>query len=1084
MRQFLGWPVLRQVAGPDRRGLGSAAMSRTTRELMPRTVTADSVVKSICPYCAVGCAQNVYVKDGAVVQIEGDPDSPISRGRLCPKGSASLQLTTGDSREHRVLYRRPHGTEWEPLDLDTAMDMVAERVIATRRATWEWESDGKRTRRTMGIASLGGATLDNEENYLIKKLFTALGVVQVENQARVCHSSTVAALGTSFGRGGSTTYLQDLQRADCIIIEGSNFAEAHPVGFQWVMEAKAKGATIIHVDPRFSRTSALADIYVPIRAGTDIAWLGGLINYVLSTEKYFREYVVNYTNAATIVGEKFADTEDLDGLFSGLDRGTRSYDPHSWQYEGGEVAAASGERDQQYQDLAGDGGSGSDAGGSESHGSGGATVRGSWRRDESLTDPRCVFQILKRHYSRYTPEMVERICGVPQAVFHRVAAAITENSGRERTTAFAYAVGWTQHTVGVQYIRAASILQLLLGNIGRPGGGIMALRGHASIQGSSDIPTLFNLLPGYIPMPHAHQHEDLDSFVAADAAERGYWANMRSYLISLLKAYWGGAATAENDFCFDYLPRLTGSHSTYETVQAQLDGTCKGYFLLGENPAVGSANTSLQRRGMANLDWLVVRDFSLIESATWWKDGPEIATGEMRTEDIGTEVFFFPAAAHTEKSGSFTNTNRLLQWHFAAVEPQGDARSDMWFMLHLGRRIREKLAGSTDPADRPVLDLTWNYPTEGALDEPVAESVLAEINGWDSSGEYLSSYEQLKDDGSTSCGCWIYCGCYADGINQPARRKSHVLQSISSREWGWAWPANRRELYNRASADPQGKPWSQAKALVWWDEAQGRWVGDDVPDFPPTRRPDYRPDDEASGVEALSGIDPFIMQADGKGWLYAPSGLTDGPMPTHYEPQDSPMRNLLYSQQRNPVRQVFSRPHNRYHPDPTEPGTAVYPYVITTYRLTEHFTAGAMSRWQPYLSELQPEFFCEVSPQLAAARGLQHRNWATIVTARGAVEARVMVTSRMTPLTVDGRTIHQIGLPYHWGPNGLSTGDSMNELSAVVLDPNVHIQEVKALTADIRPGRRPRGADLPPFLEEYRRRAGITERTGMEGATT
>jgi formate dehydrogenase major subunit len=1084
MRQFLGWPVLRQLAGPDRRGLGSAAMSRTTRELMPRTVTADSVVKSICPYCAVGCAQNVYVKDGAVVQIEGDPDSPISRGRLCPKGSASLQLTTGDSREHRVLYRRPHGTEWEPLDLDTAMDMVAERVIATRRATWEWESDGKRTRRTMGIASLGGATLDNEENYLIKKLFTALGVVQVENQARVCHSSTVAALGTSFGRGGSTTYLQDLQRADCIIIEGSNFAEAHPVGFQWVMEAKAKGATIIHVDPRFSRTSALADIYVPIRAGTDIAWLGGLINHVLSTEKYFREYVVNYTNAATIVGEKFADTEDLDGLFSGLDRGTRSYDPHSWQYEGGEVAAASGERDQQYQDLAGNGGSGSDAGGSESHGSGGATVRGSWRRDESLTDPRCVFQILKRHYSRYTPEMVERICGVPQAVFHRVAAAITENSGRERTTAFAYAVGWTQHTVGVQYIRAASILQLLLGNIGRPGGGIMALRGHASIQGSSDIPTLFNLLPGYIPMPHAHQHEDLDSFVAADAAERGYWANMRSYLISLLKAYWGGAATAENDFCFDYLPRLTGSHSTYETVQAQLDGTCKGYFLLGENPAVGSANTSLQRRGMANLDWLVVRDFSLIESATWWKDGPEIATGEMRTEDIGTEVFFFPAAAHTEKSGSFTNTNRLLQWHFAAVEPQGDARSDMWFMLHLGRRIREKLAGSTDPADRPVLDLTWNYPTEGALDEPVAESVLAEINGWDSSGEYLSSYEQLKDDGSTSCGCWIYCGCYADGINQPARRKSHVLQSISSREWGWAWPANRRELYNRASADPQGKPWSQAKALVWWDEAQGRWVGDDVPDFPPTRPPDYRPDDEASGVAALSGIDPFIMQADGKGWLYAPSGLTDGPMPTHYEPQDSPMRNLLYSQQRNPVRQVFSRPHNRYHPDPTDPGAEVFPYVITTYRLTEHFTAGAMSRWQPYLSELQPEFFCEVSPQLAAARGLQHRNWATIVTARGAVEARVMVTSRMTPLTVDGRTIHQIGLPYHWGPNGLSTGDSMNELSAVVLDPNVHIQEVKALTADIRPGRRPRGADLPPFLEEYRRRAGITERTGMEGATT
>jgi formate dehydrogenase major subunit len=1057
-------------------------MSAATRSLSSRTVTSDRVVKSVCPYCAVGCGQNVYVKDSTVVQIEGDPDSPISRGRLCPKGSATLQLTTGSAREHQVLYRRPHGTEWEHLDLDTAMDMVADRVIATRRATWEWESDGKRTRRTLGIASLGGATLDNEENYLIKKLFTSLGVVQVENQARVCHSSTVAALGTSFGRGGSTTYLQDLQRSDCIVIEGSNFAEAHPVGFQWVMEAKERGATIIHVDPRFSRTSALADIFVPIRAGTDIAWLGGLINYVLTQEKYFRDYVVNYTNAATIVGEKFADTEDLDGLFSGLDRGSMVYDSDTWQYEGGEVAAASGERDEQYGDISGDGSSVAESSHSQSHGSGGPALRGSWRRDETLTDPRCVFQILKRHYSRYTPEMVQRICGVPQETFHRVAEEITRNSGRERTTAFAYAVGWTQHTVGVQYIRAASILQLLLGNIGRPGGGIMALRGHASIQGSSDIPTLFDLLPGYIPMPHAHRHEDLDSFVAADAAERGYWANMRAYLVSLLKAWWGSAATAENDYCFDYLPRLTGSHSTYETVQAQLDGTCKGYFLLGENPAVGSANTSLQRRGMANLDWLVVRDFSLIESATWWKDGPEIATGEMATEAIGTEVFFFPAAAHTEKSGSFTNTNRLLQWHFAAVPPGGDARSDMWFMLHLGRRIREKLAGSTDPADRPVLDLTWDYPTEDEIDEPVAESILAEINGWNSSGEYLSSYEQLRDDGSTTCGCWIYCGCYADGVNQTARRKSHVLQSISSREWGWAWPANRRELYNRASADPDGKPWSQAKALIWWDAAERRWVGDDVPDFPPTRPPDYRPDDAARGVDALSGVDPFIMQADGKGWLYVPAGLVDGPLPTHYEPQDSPVANLLYSQQRNPVRQVFSRKHNRYHPGPDEPGAEVYPYVITTYRLTEHFTAGAMSRWQPYLAELQPEFFCEVSPQLAALRGLRHGGWATIVTARAAVEAKVMVTERMTPLAVDGRTIHQIGLPYHWGPNGLTTGDAMNELSALALDPNVHIQEVKALTADIRPGRRPRGPDLPTFLQAYRERAGITERTGMEGA--
>ena len=746
---ILPWPVLRQLSGPDHLGRRTAAKSATTAALQPRTVTADRVVKSVCPYCGVGCAQNVYVRDDKVVQIEGDPDSPVSRGRLCPKGSASLQLTTGEAREQHVLYRRPYGTEWERLDLETAMDMIADRVIATRRETWEWESDGKQTRRTLGIAHLGGATLDNEENYLIKKLFSALGIVQVENQARVCHSSTVAGLGTSFGRGGATTHLESLQHSDCIVIEGSNFAEAHPVGFQWVMEAKARGAKIIHIDPRFSRTSALADLFVPIRAGTDIVWLGALINYVISNDKVFLDYVRPYTNAATIVREEFRDTEDLDGLFSGLDANGGVYDPESWQYEGGTVAAASGERDSDYDDVTDGGSSVAESGQSHSRGSGGTPLRGGWHRDETLQHPRCVFQILKRHYSRYTEEMVEQVCGVPPHLFREVAEAITANSGRERTTAFAYAVGWTQHTTGAQYIRTACILQLLLGNIGRPGGGIMALRGHASIQGSSDIPTLFDLLPGYIPMPHAHQHETLEKFIEADSAERGYWANMSSYIVSLLKAWWGPAATPDNEFCFDYLPRITGSHSTYETAKAQMDGLCKGYFLMGQNPAVGSANTKMQRLGMANLDWLVVRDFSLIESATWWQDGPEIESGELRTADIRTEVFFMPAASHTEKSGSFTNTNRLVQWRHQAVKPTADQRSETWFVYHLGRIIRHKLGGSKDEMDRPVLDLTWDYPMIDDEGEPDAEAVLAEINGWDATGTPLSTYEDLRDDGST-----------------------------------------------------------------------------------------------------------------------------------------------------------------------------------------------------------------------------------------------------------------------------------------------------------------------------------------------
>lgn len=859
-------------------------------------------------------------------------------------------------------------------------------------------------------------------------------------------------------------------------------AECHPVGFQWVMEAKARGTKLIHVDPRFTRTSALADLHVPLRAGTDIAFLGGIINHVLTNEKYFRDYVVAYTNAPVILGEDFRDTEDLDGVFSGLDPDHRRYDNSSWQYEGMEVQAASGERDQEYDERTGGGSSVTEAARGEAHGSGGAALgEGEPERDETLTHPRCVLQVLQRHYARYTPETVEQICGVPRDVFRQVCELVTENSGRDRTTAFAYAVGWTQHTVGVQYIRAAAILQSLLGNIGRPGGGILALRGHASIQGSTDIPTLFNLLPGYIPMPHAHQNQDLDAFVAAEAARKGYWGNMRSYLVSLLKAYWGEAATADNDFCFDYLPRLTGSHSTYETTMAQLDGVCKGYFLLGENPAVGNADSKLMRLGMANLDWLVVRDFSLIESATWWQDGPETETGELRTEDIRTEVFFLPAAAHTEKDGSFTNTQRLLQWHHQAVEPPGDSRSDLWFAFHLGRIIREKLAGSTDPMDQPLLDLTWDYPTRGEHAEPEAEAVLAEINGHDAEGEPLASYEQLADDGSTACGCWIYCGVYADGVNQAARRKPGREQNWVANEWAWAWPANRRILYNRASADPDGKPWSERKALVWWDEEQAKWVGHDIPDFAGTKSPRHRPPPGATAAEALSGTDPFIMQADGKAWLYVPSGLTDGPLPTHYEPQDSPFPNLLYRQQRNPVRQLLPpHPDNRYQPSGTEPGSEVFPYVATTYRLTEHHTAGGMSRWLPYLAELQPEFFCEVSPELAAERGLAHTGWATIVSARGVVEARVLVTDRMTPLTVQGRRLHQVGLPYHWGPNGYSTGDAANELLHLSLDPNTHIQEAKAFAVDIRPGRRPRGPAAVELVRAYRARAGIDEHTGTE----
>jgi len=851
-------------------------------------------------------------------------------------------------------------------------------------------------------------------------------------------------------------------------------AECHPVGFQWVMEAKARGATVIHIDPRFTRTSSVADLHVPLRAGSDIAFLGGIVNYILSTDKYFREYVVKYTNAATLVREDFHDVDELDGLFSGYDPETGTYDTSSWGYE---IPAEEGA------DTRKSGAKARSAG--HDHGSRGATLEhGTVERDETLQHPRCVFQVLKRHYARYTPEVVADICGVPAEAFLKVCEAVTANSGRERTTAWVYSVGWTHHSVGVQYIRGAAIIQLLLGNMGRPGGGILALRGHANIQGATDIPTLFNILPGYLPMPKAGQHDALAGYLASISSpqQKGFWTAADSYTVSLLKAWWGDAATRENDFGFGWLPRISGDHSTYQTVFDMVDGKVEGYFLLGENPAVGSAHGKLQRLGMAQLRWLVVRDLNLIESATFWKEGPEIATGELRTEEIGTEVFFLPAAAHTEKDGSFTNTQRMLQWHHKAVEPPGDCRSELTFLAHLGQLLRERLAGSTLERDAPLRNLTWEYARSGR--EPDTEAVLKEINGRHLSGEKagtpLSSFTEMKADGSTAGGCWIYTGVYAGGVNQAARRKPGQEQSWVAPEWGWAWPMNRRILYNRASADPEGRPWSERKAYVWWDEKQGKWTGHDVPDFPATKAPGYRPAEGIGGPDGLAGDDPFIMQADGKGWLYAPRALLDGPLPTHYEPQESPLRNALYTQQSSPSRQTFKRQDNPSNPSPPELGSEVFPYVMTTYRLTEHHTAGGMSRWLPYLAELQPEFFCEVSPALARERGLENLGWATLVTARTAIEARVLVTERITPLQVGGRTIHQIGLPYHWGVGGsaLVSGDSANDLMGVTLDPNVHIQESKVASCDIQPGRRPTGPALVRYVEEYRRRAGITTETG------
>lgn len=814
-------------------------------------------------------------------------------------------------------------------------------------------------------------------------------------------------------------------------------AECHPVAFRWVMKARERGAILIHVDPRFTRTSAVSDVHVPIRAGSDIAFLGGIIRYIVENECYFKEYVVSYTNAPAIISDHFEDTEEHDGLFGGWEKKKAKYETSDWMYEGIDPSPAGGSRE-------------------SANGDQGQPIQGkpiqAEHSDPTLQHPRCVFQILKRHYARYTPEMVEETCGIPQDLFLKVAETLCKNSGREKTGAFVYAVGWTQHTTGVQYIRAAAIIQLLLGNMGRPGGGIIALRGHASIQGSTDIPTLYNLLPGYLPMPKAKHDKDYDTWVKLNTSPSGWWGEFPKYAVSLFRAWYGEAATKENGWCFDYLPRSTGDHSHMNTVTDMADGSVKGYFVMGENPAVGSMNGALQRKGLRALDWLVVRDFQLTETADFWREAPEIERGEVKPEDIGTEVFFFPAAAHTEKDGSFTNTQRLLQWHHKAVEPKGDSRSELDFIYKFGLRLLDLYRNEfAEKRNWPLRDLTWHYPTHGPLNEPSAEAVLHEINGYTiADGKPVEGFTSLKDDGSTACGAWIYSGVYRDGINMATRRKPYWEQNYIAPEWAWAWPHNRRVLYNRASADLDGKPWSENKKLVWWDEQQQRWTGLDTPDFIVERPPFYRPAAEAQGKDTISGIDPFIMQADGKGWLYVATGLEDGPLPTHYEPQESVLKNPLYGQQCNPERMEWLRGDNPYH----KPyGDKQFPYVITTYRLTEHHTAGGMSRWLTWLSELQPEMFCEISPELAALHKLQNGDWATIRTARAEIEARVLVTRRIRPLKIKGNTIHQIGLPYHWSSKGLVRGDSANELIGFVADPNVSIQESKAFTANIEAGR-------------------------------
>lgn len=853
------------------------------------------------------------------------------------------------------------------------------------------------------------------------------------------------SLGASYGRGAATLPQWDVANADCILVMGSNMAESHPIAFRFVMQAKARGATFIHADPRFTRTSAMADIHTFVRAGTDIAFLGGIIRYILENDLWFKEYALEYTNIATIIDGRFEDAGEPDGLFSGWDEEGRKYNYESWQYEGMTVPTSLAEHyvntTESFNDQTK------------------RLTQGPPPTDPTLQHPNCVYQILRRHYAGYTPERVEQVTGCPKDTFVKICEALARNSGRERTATICYAVGWTHHSVGVQNIRAAAIVQALLGNVGRPGGGILALRGHTSIQGSTDIPTLYNMLPGYLPMPHAYKpHATLDDYLEVEQTPTGWWSNFPKYAVSLFKAWYGDAATKENGWGYDWLPRIVGDHSQLPMTLAIRDGLIKGLFVMGQNPVVGSSNSRLVQRGLANLDWMVVRDFAETETASFWYAGHPVRDGEIRPEDIKTEVFLMPCSMAGEKEGTFTNTHRLVQWHDKVVQAPGDSRSDLWFIHHLGLHLKELYRGSENPRDTALLNLTWDYPLEGPRREPSVDAVLREINGytWASTWagrDQVADFKELKDDGSTACGCWIYSGVYPKNDHNQARSRHPDGPKGPGTHLGWAfaWPANRRTLCNRASADAEGRPWSERKRLMSWSEEKERWVGPDEADFQETKAPGYRPDwtQNPTGMDALGGNDPFIMIADGKASLFVPSGIKDGPLPIHYEPNESPVRNLLHGQQSNPVLKSWERSDNVFH----EPGDPRFPYALTTYRLTEHHSGGTPTRSVPTTAELQPEGFVEIPPELAGRLGIRNLDWVVLTTARGEVETRALVTERLAPFHHDGGTVFQIGMPWHFGWKGYATGDIANVLTAIVGDPNTSMHENKALTCNLRKGR-------------------------------
>jgi formate dehydrogenase major subunit len=796
----------------------------------------------------------------------------------------------------------------------------------------------------------------------------------------------------------------DIKNTDLVVIMGGNAAEAHPCGFKWVTEAKAnRGAKLIVVDPRYTRSASVADFYAPIRQGSDIAFLLGVINYCIGNDKVQWDYVKAFTNAPYVVKDGF---DYQDGLFTGYDEAKRDYNRATWEYQ-----------------LGDDGYVVSD-----------------------LDNPKSVWSLLKKHVAVYTPETVERICGTPKDKFLTVAKMISETSAKNKTMTSMYALGWTQHSKGSQNIRAMAMLQLILGNIGVRGGGMNALRGHSNIQGLTDLGLMSNLIPGYLTIP-TEKETTLDVYMSTRGFkplrpnQMSYWQNYKKFFVSFQKSMWGDAATSDNSFAYDYLPKLdVPGYDVLRAFDMMHQGKMNGYFCQGFNPLLSFPNRKKITTALSKLKFLVVMDPLQTETARFWENHGDF--NNVDTASIQTEVFQLPSTCFAEDTGSLTNSGRQLHWHWAGGTPPGEAKNDTWIMAQIYLRLKALYQKEGGAVPEPILNLTWNYKNP---DEPTPEELAKEINGSVletvtdpndptkvvlEKGKQVVSFAVLRDDGKTACGCWIYSGCFNEAGNNMARRDNTDPDDAGIfPKWAWSWPVNRRIIYNRASADIDGNPWDPSRKLLWWDGA--KWTGYDIPDIVPTGKP--------------SEVGPFIMNPEGTARLFVRGMMRDGPFPVHYEPFESPIANPMAPKIRgNPVARVFKGDMEQFG-DAKE-----FPYAATSYRLTEHF--HYWTKHAQINASLQPEFFIEISEQLAAEKNIKPGGWVRVWSKRGSVQAKAVVTKRIAPLTCDGKTVHIVGIPLHWGFTGVAKkGFGPNSLTPYVGDANIETPEYKAFLVDIEP---------------------------------